>query len=245
MSDPDQHEPAEPRGDGAWVEAWIRQQRELLERAGSGKRDESSRQGAAPDPWIDLAASWRRVWAGAQSLGDTGAQGFAQALQQLPAVGLAREQTLAWREVAAAQAACLKLEAQLRVVLTRVQADSLTMLEQCVRERRDAGRPVGSMRALYDLWVECGERVYAQVAHSDAYCKLQGELGNAATHLRACQQHVIEHALRHFDLPTRAELNTVHKQLRELRDRLADCEARLAAAREERPHEPRPRGERQ
>jgi class III poly(R)-hydroxyalkanoic acid synthase PhaE subunit len=237
MSDPPSDDLADAAQDrrshganGAWVRDWIQQQRDLLERAARGATtDETGKPGAAADPWIDLAATWHRVWAGVQSLGNAATQGFAQALLQLPAVGLAREQMLAWREVAAAQVACQKLEAELRVVLTRVQGDALTLLEQRVRERVTAGQQVASLRELYDLWIECGERAFAQVAHSEAYCKLQGELGNAVTHLRARQQAVIEHALRHFDLPTRAELNTVHRQVRELRDRLADCEARLAA----------------
>jgi class III poly(R)-hydroxyalkanoic acid synthase PhaE subunit len=216
-------------GNGAWVHDWIRQQRELLDRAASAPPDEGTTTGASADPWIDLAATWHRVWAGVQSMGDATAQGFAEALQQIPAVGLAREQTMAWREVADAQGACLRLESELRAVLTRIQSDALTLLEQRVRERRAAGKQIGSMRELYDLWVECSEQLYAKVAHSDEYCRLQGELGNAATHLRACQQRVIEHALRHFDLPTRSELNTLHRQVRELRERLAECEARLAA----------------
>jgi class III poly(R)-hydroxyalkanoic acid synthase PhaE subunit len=232
MSDPDDTNGGHGGGNGAngaWVRDWVRQQRDLLERAASASPDEGAATGASADPWIDLAATWHRVWAGVQSLGDATVQGFAQALQQLPAVGLAREQTLAWREVAAAQAACLRLESELRAVLTRVQSDALTLLEQRVSERRAAGRQVGSMRELYDLWVECGEQLYAKVAHSDEYCRLQGEVANAATHLRACQQRVIEHGLRHFDLPTRSELNTLHRQVRELREKLAEYEARPAA----------------
>jgi class III poly(R)-hydroxyalkanoic acid synthase PhaE subunit len=229
MSDPEETTGGRGgNGATAWVHDWIREQRDLLKRAASAPPDEAAT-GAAADPWIDLVASWHRVWAGVQSLGDATMQGFAQALQQLPAVGLAREQTLAWREVAEAQAACLRLESELCAVLAQIQSDALTLLEQRVGERRAAGKQLGSMRELYELWVECSEQLYAKVAHSDEYCRLQGELGNAATHLRACQQRVIEHGLRHFDLPTRSELNTLHRQVRELRDKLAEYEARLAA----------------
>ena len=77
-----------------------------------------------------------------------------------------------------------------------------------------ANKPIGEWRELYDLWVECGEQVFAQVAHSEAYGKLQAELGNAAMRLRAQQQTIFEYALRQFDLPTRSELNTVHRQVR-------------------------------
>jgi class III poly(R)-hydroxyalkanoic acid synthase PhaE subunit len=107
--------------------------------------------------------------------------------------------------------------------LTAVAALVLVMLAGAKPEQG-----INNYRELYDLWVECGEKVYAQVAHSEAYAKLQAQVGNAAIKLRAKQQAVIERGLKYFDLPTRAELNTVHKQMRELRERLASLEAQLA-----------------
>ena len=43
--------------------------------------------------------------------------------------------------------------------------------------------------------------------------------------LRTRLQSVVEGGLRHLDLPTRSELNTVHRQVRELRERIADAGA--------------------
>jgi class III poly(R)-hydroxyalkanoic acid synthase PhaE subunit len=145
----------------------------------------------------------------------------------MPPLGLAREQSETWRELMAAQAECQALEQELRGVWTKVQSDALTLLEQMIRERKPAPG-INNYRELYDLWVDCGEKVYAQVAHSESYAKLQAQVGNAAIKLRAKQQAVIERGLKYFDLPTRAELNTVHKQMRELRERIASLEAQLA-----------------
>lgn len=110
---------------------------------------------------------------------------------------------------------------------TRVQSDALSLLEKIIRERKPE-QGINNYRELYDLWVDCGEKVFAQVAHSESYAKLQAQVGNAAIKLRAKQQAVIERGLKYFDLPTRSELNTVHKQMRELRERLATLEAQLA-----------------
>jgi class III poly(R)-hydroxyalkanoic acid synthase PhaE subunit len=109
-----------------------------------------------------------------------------------------------------------------------VQSDALSLLETMLRERK-SDHGINNYRELYDLWVECGEQVFAQVAHSESYAKLQAQLGNAAIKLRARQQAMIERGLKYFDLPTRAELNTVHKQMREQRERIATLEAQLAA----------------
>jgi class III poly(R)-hydroxyalkanoic acid synthase PhaE subunit len=209
-----------------WIAGWIEQQREQLQRLSAlDKTGNAELTGQLRDlgmRWLDIVGAWNSAWAG---LGPTAAMPrFSDLLEQMPPLGLAGEQTQAWRELAAAQDECQKLGQELRTVLMQVQADALALLEQRVRERERSNATVATYRELYDLWVECGEQVYAQVAHSDAYAKLQAELGNATMRLRARQQKVIERGLKQFDLPTRSELNTVHRQLRELRAKVAALE---------------------
>jgi polyhydroxyalkanoate synthesis regulator phasin len=183
----------------------------------------------------EMLNAWQGTWAGAASAGEGATRQFADLISRLPALGLAREQTEAWRELLAAQAEYQHLEQELRTVWAKVQTDALGLVEVAIRERRakhSAGAAPGieDYRELYNLWVECGEKVFAQLAHSESYCKLQAQLGNAAIRLKVRQQAVLERALKHFDLPTRSELNTVHKQMRELRERIATLEAQLTAA---------------
>lgn len=187
----------------------------------------------------EMLNAWQGTWAGAASAGEGATRQFADLISRMPALGLAREQTEAWRELLAAQAEYQHLEQELRTVWSKVQTDALAMLEAAIRERRakhgaGAAPGIDDYRELYNLWVECGEKVFAQVAHSESYCKLQAQLGNAAIRLKARQQAVLERTLKQFDLPTRSELNTVHRQMRELRERIATLEAQLAARGEER-----------
>jgi class III poly(R)-hydroxyalkanoic acid synthase PhaE subunit len=149
-------------------------------------------------------------------------------LARLPPIGIAREHSETWRELLAAQAECQRLEQELRAVLARVQADALDLVTERLREREQQQQPITQYRELYDLWVECGEQVYAKVAHSPAYGKLQAELGNAAMRVRSHQQKVLEQGLKQFDLPTRSELNTVHRQLREQREQLRELREQMA-----------------
>jgi class III poly(R)-hydroxyalkanoic acid synthase PhaE subunit len=195
-----------------------------------------AQQGSAGAPPLKFGEetlnAMQNAWAGATSAGEGASQQFADLIARLPAVGLAREHTEAWRELMAAQAESQRLQQELRGVWIKVQTDALSMVESLVRERKQAagGAAVNDFRELYDLWVECGEKVFSQVAHSEAYCKLQAQVGNAAIRLRARQQAVMERGLKQLDLPTRSELNTVHKQVRDLRERVATLEAQLAAA---------------
>lgn len=193
-----------------WIEQWIAQQRELLSRGATA---------ASPDPF-NIGSALLGAWANSGLFQSSVAQQLADFFGRLPPIGLAREQTEAWRELAAAQAECGQIETELRAVLVKVQLDALDLLSERVRQRGTAD-PIESFRALYDLWVECGEQVYSKLAHSDAYAKLQAELGNASMRLRSRLQVVLEYGLKQLDLPTRSELNSLHRQVRELRTELA------------------------
>jgi class III poly(R)-hydroxyalkanoic acid synthase PhaE subunit len=218
-------------GAGDWIHAWVEQQREQLRRAGSPGDQSTDKSGGAETAWgmrwLEAGQSYLQAWVGAASMGEGASRQFADLLARMPPLGLAREQTETWRELMAAQAECQALEQELRAVWTNVQTEALGLVEKVIRERQPEQR-LNNYRELYDLWIECGEKVFAQVAHSESYAKLQAQVGNAAIKLRAKQQAVIERGLKYFDLPTRSELNTVHKQMRELRERVATLETQLA-----------------
>ena len=185
-----------------WVADWIEQQRKKIEQSGS-----------SPESANGFGAFFENLANGIQGGSSPGfaspgvGQGFG------PPLGLMREHEQAWRELGEAQARYRQVESELLAQLSAVQLEALALLEQ-----RAANQAVREMRELYDLWVECGEEVYARRVRSDAYCKTQAEFANAASELRLKQQVIVERALRMFDLPTRSEINSVHRQLRELKE---------------------------
>jgi len=187
----------------------------LQQFAHGGTAEAASPAGAAAKAGEELFAAWQNQWQSLAKALPSGAAGsWAELLRQLPPLGFAREHHALLQELAAAHAECQRLEQALRTMLFGVQTEALNLLERRVRERQVEHRLTG-FRDLYDLWIECGEQVYARLAHSEAYCQLQGQLGNATVHLRARQQKVMEQALKQLDLPTRSEINSVHRQLRE------------------------------
>ena len=215
-----------------WISEWIAQQRELLMRGAAQPTQAGGPDGVYTDPF-NIGSGLLGAWASAGLFQSSVAQQLSDFFARLPPVGLAREQTAAWRELTAAQAECRQIENELRAVLVKVQLDALDLLSERVRQR-GAADPIASFRALYDLWVECGEQVYSKLAHSDAYSKLQAELGNATMRLRSRLQVVLEYNLKQFDLPTRSELNSLHRQLRDLRaqiERMNESSGKQAPAR--------------
>lgn len=214
-----------------WFEAAHAYLRGMSEFAQAARPDaESASAASSSTPGDEVPNIWRDAWAGANAASREATQRFLDALGRMPPLGIAREQTESWRELAAAQREHQQLEQALRLEFARVQQEALSLLEQRIRERELANRPIGAWRELYDLWVECGEQAFAKIAHSEPYARLQAELGNAAIRLRARQQTILEYMLRQFDLPTRSELNSVHRQLRELKARLQVLEERPGAS---------------
>ena len=220
--------------EGEWATAWIEQQREALRKSvgddnqGVEGSEKAQAEPGPANPFDALLKSWRGMWSGASAVQPGPMGPFSELLERMPAIGPWREHAETWRAVMAAQAEVQKLERELREVLFRVQSDALDLVQERVRERSSDGSAVRQLRDLHKLWVECGEATFAKVAHSEAYCKLQAEFTNATLRLRAGQQKVIEQWLKQFDLPTRAELNTVHRQLREQKDKLREHKELLA-----------------
>jgi class III poly(R)-hydroxyalkanoic acid synthase PhaE subunit len=94
---------------------------------------------------------------------------------------------------------------------------SLRELGERLAPKLRSGAPPASMKEVYDLWVDSAETVYAQAARGAAFVQAQGELTNSMSRLRSAQRELLEEWAKQFDLPTRAELNSIHKQLRDLK----------------------------
>jgi class III poly(R)-hydroxyalkanoic acid synthase PhaE subunit len=118
-----------------------------------------------------------------------------------------------------------RIAAQMASAIARVHTDALELLAKKTQELAAANDPVTDTRRLYGLWIESGEQAFAQHARGDIFGRLQGELVNAGVQVRIAQQTIAEYFLKSLDLPTRAELNSVHKRLQDIRQRLDQLEA--------------------
>jgi polyhydroxyalkanoate synthesis regulator phasin len=166
------------------------------------------------------------------------AQGFAQVFPgmasagvpapgALPALGPARERQQAAERFAQAAARYQQAFAAFTTLLGRVSSGAVERLAQRLSEGAGAGTAPGSLRAVYDLWVECGEQAYAAAAHTPEFSKAQAELYDALLDLRREQQKQVEDWARALDLPTRAEVNTLIKRVNTLRRRMRELEEEL------------------
>jgi hypothetical protein len=86
-----------------------------------------------------------------------------------------------------------------------------------------------ALRRHYETWVECAENAYAEIASSSRYCEDQAALINATVALTAEVRRHADDVAQAFDLPTRAELNVLHRRLEELESRTRQTRASKTA----------------
>ena len=177
----------------------------------------------------DLLAAWQRMGAAA---GGTAGQPFSW--PGLPALGPTRERQEAMERLGRAALRYQQALAGFSQLLTRVSAEAVERLAKRVTRRAQSNEPIGSFRAMYDLWVDSGEEAFAAAAHGAEFAKAQSELNDALMELKAEQHKQVEDWARSLDLPTRTEMNTVLKRLNTLRRRVRELEDELDALKQAR-----------
>ncbi len=87
---------------------------------------------------------------------------------------------------------------------------------------------------LYDAWIDRAERAYAQLAHGDGFAQSLGELVNLLSKLKIERAKLLESLCRTLDLPSRAEIDTLHRRVRELMQESQTSSARAPRSRKRR-----------
>ncbi len=144
-----------------------------------------------------------------------------------PGVGYARE---AWAQQQKLLRLALDYQRALEAytqVFARTGAEAMQRLQQSLAGMAERGESVTSTRVLYDLWVDCCEDVYADTVSAPEYAELYGRLVNSLMALRHQQRVIADDALGALNMPTREELDTLHRRLQQARRRAAMADAEL------------------
>ncbi len=134
-----------------------------------------------------------------------------------PAFGFAREHQEHYQKMAAAFVDFQDALGRYNALMLKSSQRSFEIFESKLGEHDEPGRQIDSMRALYDLWVDAAEDAYAEIALSDEFRKVYGDVVNSQMRVRQAIQQEVERMSSDFGMPTRSELNGVHKRLHELR----------------------------
>jgi class III poly(R)-hydroxyalkanoic acid synthase PhaE subunit len=143
-----------------------------------------------------------------------------------PALGLTRE----YQETAARLLELSKQFQQRYAEFAQQNAAIMQDAFQLMKKSLDAAPPAPKSPAeLYDAWIDCAEGVYHQAAHSDSFARLLADLCNISSAFKVERGKLTEQIARHLDLPSRAEVDTLHRQVRALEDTMRAAASRPAS----------------
>ena len=177
------------------------------------------------EQWNQAAAPWLQ-----------GLRNEAASTLGMPAFGFAREHQERLQALGQAQLRWQDALSAYNALMATTSQDAYARFESKLAEREEPGRQIGSVRALFDLWVDAAEEAYADTALSTDYRHAYGELVNAQMQLRAATQAIAEQTARILGMPGRTELDSAHRKIADLERQLrrmqrrADEAAPVAAA---------------
>jgi len=129
----------------------------------------------------------------------------------MPALGVSRE----YQETAAR---LLDLSKQFQQRYAEFAQQNVAVMQDAfhVMKKRVDAAPSAPSADLYDAWIDCAEGAYHQAAHSDSFARLLADLCNISSAIKVERGKLTEQLARHLDLPSRAEVDSLHRQVREL-----------------------------
>ncbi len=110
---------------------------------------------------------------------------------------------------------------------------SVERFESRLKELSAAGKTVSAARELYDLWVDCCEEVYGEYVSTDEYAESHAELVNTLMQVKRHAGALIDEYLGAMNMPTRREVNTLHRRMQETRREGKAFAAELESLREQ------------
>ncbi len=123
-------------------------------------------------------------------------------------------------------------------LLGKVVQRALELFGKRVTEKSKAGESFDGLRALYDLWIDCGEEAYAEQVATPEFPHLQAELVNALMRMKRHEQLMVEEVMTALNIPTRREMDTTHQRVHDLQQQMRQLQDLLEEAAETRAEAP-------
>ena len=138
----------------------------------------------------------------------------------MPPVGYTREwqtQGQEWAELFFEYTTAMQAFMQL---MGKVGQSAAQLFGKKLNQMDQESNSLGSLRAAYDLWIDCGEQAYAEAVATPEFPHLQAQMVNALMRLKRHEQTIMDEALAAMNIPTRQEMDTTHRRVYELQRQL-------------------------
>jgi len=135
----------------------------------------------------------------------------------IPAVGYSRESQEQYQILAQRQMDYMAATQAYQMAFGKLGMESAKGFQAALQERVKEGKPISSLRELYDQWVEMSEAAYAEFVMTQEYQTLYGRLVNTLLALKHQMARMVDQTLEAMHMPTHAEISTLQCRQQELR----------------------------
>ncbi|MEX0269655.1 class III poly(R)-hydroxyalkanoic acid synthase subunit PhaE [Leptolyngbyaceae cyanobacterium UHCC 1019] len=158
-------------------------------------------------PWITLNhLYWNLIYE--KTLGQ---------LTQMPLLGPSREFNHTLMQAFDAWAKLYPTNTDYQLVMAEIHMQSLAELIRELNSLAAKGEKVEDWQQFQQLWSRIADRVFEQAFCLEDNLKVRGRLLNATNYYKLRQQELMELWMKSLNLPTRSEVDEVHKNIYELR----------------------------
>ncbi len=113
-----------------------------------------------------------------------------------------------------------KASVDYQLVLLNVWLKASEELMRELASSKEKGETVQDWQQFLQVWSNVFDRVFAQTFRAENALEVQGNFLNSAMTYRLYQQQLMEVFLKMYDLPTRSEVDEIHRSIYELRKQI-------------------------
>lgn len=151
----------------------------------------------------------------------------------IPGLGSTRESQEQIQEGIRLMVEYQEISHEFNIVMSKVGIEAMEVMRLMIIEMAERDEEINSLREIYNMWVDCNEKAYAEYVATDEYSELYGRLSNA---LMAVKQHygkLMDKILSKLNLPTRRGRDTILKRLQEMKRNQSKTVAKITAMEDE------------
>ena len=130
--------------------------------------------------------------------------------------GFTSEQNAQQQAMADAIAKHLEASQRYHALMQRSNIQAIEKMQARLSSLTAPGQQIESLKVLYDLWVDCAEEAYAEIALSEEFREAYGEMVNTQIRVRQLQQEQTEYLCQQLGIPTRSDVSSLGERLHEL-----------------------------
>ena len=162
-----------------------------------------------------------------------GMTSFIDKLLSVPGLGPDREAQAEMQKAIKQINEYQQLACEFQTQISKAGVEALEAMRSRILEMAEQGDEINSLHEIYDLWVDCNEKAYAELVYTDEYSELYGRLTNAQLAVKQHQGKVVDKLLAKLNIPTRQGMNTVLQRVQEMKRTQSNSAAKITALEKE------------